>query len=211
MRYEEILEALVIVDKLKSKKHEHPDKDLILYAERALSMREGDYNYMYPLLRQGLSKQFKDHIEKEWVRYVKERPGHSVLDIGAGDGAYLDALPSKYRKTAIDNKSLGELKECNKIIGSFPKDMPLRKYDLILMNEFLHLFKLEEALELIEKAKEFLNEGGSIIVCENLYDNSLQYRLDKLGGGTLHNSKDLGLANTIFIDRHYIGEINERL
>lgn len=207
MKYDTIIEALVIVDKLKRKTEEHPDKDLILYAAQALQMKVGDYNYMYPLLKQGLNKQFNLYVKDGWKEYINQLEGSSILDIGAGDGAYLNSLDVKYAKFSIDNKPSAIIPNCHQTHGSFPQDMPNWKYDIILMNEFLHLFELDKALNLIKIAKTFLKDGGCIVVTENMYTPHLQYRLKKLGGGRLHTSKELGLRDVMFLERHFVGKI----
>ena len=99
MRYEEVMTALMYVDMLKSKEGARllpqelqDNKDLILYADSAISLKQGDYNYHYPLLKQGLNKQFNLYVRDEWVKIVNKEPFETILDVGAGNGAYLNAL-----------------------------------------------------------------------------------------------------------------------
>ncbi len=211
-----MMEAIMYIDRLKGKDLEGvpqelvDSRDMILYANEAIGMNKGTYNHMYPLLKQALNEQFEQHIKKEWLTVLYSEPFHTILDIGAGNGAYLNAVDASKNKVAIDNKPMGNIKRARLIEGRFPEDMNNNlKFDVVVMNEFLHLFNPEDALNLIKEAKTYLNKGGRIIITENLKANHLAYRLAKLGGGYLYSPRDLGCEkNATYLNRHWVGVIN---
>jgi len=214
--YDDMLEAIMYLDMLKQKNLERvpqeliDNKDLILYAAEAMHMTKSSYNYSYPLLKQGLNKQFEQYIKKEWLDIVYAKDFTTILDIGAGNGAYLNAIDPTKNKVAIDNKPMGSIKKARLIEGKFPRDMNNNlTFDVIVMNEFLHLFSPSVALNMIKEAKKWLNKGGRIIIVENLYSEALEYRLNKLGGGYLYTPADFQITEATTIERHWIGVINE--
>jgi len=105
---------------------------------------------------------------------------------------------------------MGNIKRARLIEGRFPEEMNNNlKFDVVVMNEFLHLFNPEDALQLIKDAKTYLNEGGRIIITENLKTEHLAYRLAKLGGGYLYSPRDLGCENeATYLNRHWVGVIH---
>ena len=212
MRVNEIQEALMYVSKLINKEEVpqeiEENRDAILYSYETAKLQRGQYNHYYPLLRQSLEQQFENEIKCMFqnIVYKHVKPNGRILDVGCGNGQYINSLEG-YDKIGIDNKQIPPIKDGETIRGYFPADIkPNDKYDAIIMAEFLHLFKTEEQLQMINDAMDKLNKGGVLIIVENDYSEALAYRLDKLGGGEILS--EIG-DSLYYTKNHWIGVLNK--
>ncbi len=186
---------------------DHPERELVEYAYMTLLLERGDSNPYYSLLRKGLDKQFERELKEPLLNLIKSEEDE-ILDVGCSNGLMVDTLTERFpSKTilGIDNKTTSCFK------GRYPEDLKDRKFNLIIMKEFLHLFTYAKVIRYINQSKELLKEKGRILIIENEYSEYLDDRLNRLGGGGCITSKQLECFPTFEIllrtENYWIGEI----
>jgi 2-polyprenyl-6-hydroxyphenyl methylase/3-demethylubiquinone-9 3-methyltransferase len=116
----------------------------------------------------------------EWVRRLA--PEGPVLDIGAGDGLFLQALDSPDVEylgvdfapetvAAMQQKFGGPKRQF--VVGDATTYVPSRRYPIILFNDMLYY--LEDPVGHVRRLAAFLEPGGTIIVA--CYLSGVQLRL----------------------------------
>lgn len=167
---------------------------------------------------------FKNFTQYRFLDCVRHIAGNKqqlqVLDIGCGYGNYIEVLQEKfpdYRIAGIE-KNHRIFTHTEKQFKANPKITILErdfftftsshKYDLILLNYIMFYFNAEEKFELLQKAKNMLATGGSMMICqyfagiENLKkelakkqnDFSLSRKIE------MHYSNKVLYANTLWND-----------
>jgi SAM-dependent methyltransferase len=108
--------------------------------------------------------------ELQWV-LKKIAPGQEVLDLGYGDGLFLDAVSLKSRLTLVEGSSelveeaISKAKKLNRdvtIIHSlFENYVPEKKFDVIVASHVLE--HVDEPALLLRKIKSWLKPEGQLI------------------------------------------------
>lgn len=125
---------------------------------------------------------FKNYTRHVFVDFLREVTANvekaKVFDLGCGYGDYIHEIqttfpdysvtgvelnPKVFAETASRFKGSGNIEILNE---DFFNVQPKGKYDALLMNYVLFYFNREDKKKVFEKAKELLNEEGSIILCQ---------------------------------------------
>ncbi len=124
-------------------------------------------------------------IEKEVTTGLKFLAGaHRLLDVGGGHGAYSVALCRAYPQlSATIFDAPGALATGRQVVaaagfegrisfqpGDFLHDDLGEGYDAVLLFNILHGFRAGQNLALFQKAARALNQGGALVVLEQLAD-----------------------------------------
>jgi SAM-dependent methyltransferase len=108
----------------------------------------------------------------EWVRRLA--PEGPVLDIGAGDGLFVQALGRDVEYLGVDfaaetvaamQQKFGGPKR-QFVVGDATTYVPSRRYPIILFNDML--YQLEDPVRHVQRLAAFLEPGGTIIVASYL-------------------------------------------
>ena len=122
-----------------------------------------------------------NNTKREFLELLENLDIKSVLDLGCGK-----AIMSKFfAERGAKVKGIDRIKECknfdnfkfvegNILDTDFGEDN-----DLVIISLFLHLFKKEVALRIIEKMKESTSkEGYNLLICMSNKDNLAKKRLE---------------------------------
>jgi len=125
------------------------------------------------------SKDYIESFNKFVTKKVKLNSKSKILDIGCGRGKILGTLSSKLN---LKNKPLGIdiinhkdkdkriLFKQNNIFSFLLKNK--KKFDLILIKQTIHLFKLKEINRLLHLSKKNLSQKGKIFILNLDTDNN---------------------------------------
>lgn len=215
-----IYEGLTTIKRLQNNdqtldKDQLKDKDQILYHFNTLNLKKGDHNPFYPDLRKILGKIFKDEIAPIYSLFLHSLPNYDrVLDLGCGDGSYLleHAKVNPFVVlNGVDNRNLDIADEVNfhmfDLLGGNYDTLP--NTDILLANEFFHLFSDKDISKMVTKLKERY-AGKTLIVTENKFAPHLDERLRRLSNGRCITPDEmaelLGSKGPIvsFTPNHYI-------
>lgn len=150
-------------------------------------------------------------IEKLWSSFnffirKKQLPRQgTLLDVGCGQGQYLNSLPQTIKVTGID-LNIGKNTASNIIKADFNKYKFTDKYDIITFWHSLEHF--QKPKDTINKAINLLNSGGKIIISLP-NTNSLAYKLGKENWFHLDAPRHIFLPNNKNI--YYLFPKNSRL
>jgi SAM-dependent methyltransferase len=117
---------------------------------------------------------------KEISAEIIQSGSKSILDLGCGTGLFKKYYPAcnyvgidnnpRYIEYAKKNLSgtfiLGDILELEKHLGS-------SRFDAVILNGVLHHLEDQSVKTLAEKAGEYLNPGGRIIIVDHIYNESL--------------------------------------
>ncbi len=159
--------------------------------------RKMDYDY----LRAGLNQ----HIVHKAIEYVDFIHSlmfipKSVCDLGGGGGMYLQLVCEHFGSEAylIDKDTLyaqenlpGDyhIEEADFLDAEWRSE---KKYDMVLLNEVLHLLGSREDISyVIRLCHQLINPGGYLIIGENQYSEVLDWRLSLLSKGQSIAIEDL--------------------
>lgn len=120
---------------------------------------------------------FNLYTKDNYKKYILGKSFKSILDIGCGNGNYIDihldsdekSIVGVERQTKVYEKLKQKYKDKANIIihNEDIKDLTFdRKFDMINMSYMLFYLTANEQLSLFNKLKEILHETGSIIVCQ---------------------------------------------
>lgn len=120
----------------------------------------------------------------EVVKLIDTANVRSLLDVGAGSGAYSMAFiksNDRVRATLFDLPNVialtkryiergGCLKRVEFVSGDYTKDDLMSGFDLVFLSQILHSNPLDQNARLIKKAANALNPGGKVVVQEFIVD-----------------------------------------
>lgn len=88
----------------------------------------------------------------------------TVVDMGAGFCEFINSIKAK-EKIAIDKLAIGDFAEKNVKILEDLEELSLNSVDVIFMSNFLeHLKSIEDAIAILNKAKQVLKKRGKLII-----------------------------------------------
>ena len=143
--------------------------------EKIKSPFDEDY---YTESGQNAFKNFTRFAFLDYLKKIKPKDEINVFDLGCGYGNYVEAVHSAYpnaaitgielnpKVSAITGKKFEGIDQIKILNQDFFEHSPDKKQDVILMNYVLFYFNSQEKRRLIEKAKNMLNDNGSIIICQ---------------------------------------------
>lgn len=144
--------------------------------------------------------------------FIRPNQGDTVLDLGCGTAAILDALPDGVAYVGIDRNAKHIIKAASVYgsrgrfhAGDFSdaatlKDTP---YDLILALGLLHHLNDEQATGLLALARSLLAPGGKVFTIDPVYQAGqsriAQFLIDRDSGQAVRNEADyVALSKNIF-------------
>ncbi len=110
------------------------------------------------------------------AKLLKEKKNQHVLDIGCGEGGYIQSLAETFEDSTFDGievsqsvaQTATELTEGMKNVTIEQSDLwkyePKKTYNLLLMNNIIHYIPREKRQELFNRLSGWLNEDGVLSV-----------------------------------------------
>lgn len=140
---------------------------------------------------------FRNFTRPAFIAYLNQirhnNPPSGVLDLGCGYGNYIEAMQECYPHTHITGLEINprvceitgnKYKNNDHVIilnRNFFAFEPIGKYDIILMNYVFFYFDYHEKIKLMNKAREILDDDGSVIMCQYFSGiETLKRRMAKL-------------------------------
>jgi len=151
-------------------------------------------NIYYDYLRRGLNQHIQIHaIEYMDFIHSLEYVPLSVCDLGGGGGMYLRLVHEHFgcEPTLIDKDITyaqqnlpGDynIEQADFLNSSWDPD---DRYDMVLLNEVLHLQPTTERRQLIRLCHQLLNDDGWLIIGETEECSALNWRLSMLSAGSI--------------------------
>lgn|GEM_PF-809271 len=179
-----VLKEYEVITKEQNKINEKNEYDENYYSRK---------NFLEVIRKGGYVRGFGGNKEYVWKasfvkKHYKKNKG-SILDIGCGEGHFLEAMPKQFKKYGLEIsehavKILKE-KKINAKIGDFVKEIPFnKKFDIITSFDSLeHSSNVNKTIELI---KEKMN-GESIFVLEVPIKTNFERALNLIGMSVLEN------------------------
>jgi len=133
------------------------------------------------------SQSYRDVVENLEKHLVGNQV---VLELGSGNGYILKLLSNKGHKVTGIEFSKERVKlvkktapEATVLSGEFlDYDFGVKKYNLIIALEFIHLFPPEQLKKIMEKISNLLNNEGLFVVSTTINKTSKEGYLKKLDG-----------------------------
>ncbi len=146
----------------------------------------------YDYLRSGLNQ----HIQIDAIEYMDfihslEFVPQTVCDLGGGGGMYLQLVCEHFGSEAYLVDKDTTYAEMN-LAGDYYIEQEdflasdwdsKRTYDMVLLNEVLHLLHTDDVPYLLRVCHQLLNDGGWLIIGETVPSPALDWRLSLLSGG----------------------------
>ncbi len=151
----------------------------------------------YELLRRGLDEYYQMFLRSFWQKMKLTDTKLRLLDYCGGDGSYSSSF-----KTFNPGGTAVLLDRSNGLCIDFEDDPKWHKewqeyFNVVLLSEILHCKSIEIQYYLIDSSLSMLDNGGKIIINENI-DPFMGWRLDRLTkeGKVLDESHIIKLMST---------------
>lgn len=151
----------------------------------------------YRVLRSGLGQRFK-YFACEYLNFIKSfmsvEPKY-IADVGGGSGDYLKLLCESFKckgdlydksvQEAEDNLDIKNPQFMTYIFNVLSQKKLFGQYDIILLNEVLHLTDDDSVREnIVRLCIDSLVPGGWLVIGENHPSPSMDWRLSRLSNGS---------------------------